>query len=433
MTATRSLIAALAVLASSWAAQAAEVALAPFYQNAATLKAEGPLGTVLAREEVATAIPDAQAWRIVYVSSDVRGKPTLSSALVIAPKGAAPAGGRPILAWAHGTTGTAQSCGPSQVNDPAQDLNEYFLVGGTSWTDFGVPAATQFIAKGYVLVATDYQGLGAGGGAHQYTVAATQGRDVINAVRAAGSMGLSGGAKKAAVYGWSQGGGATIAAASLGDYTAQTGTAFDGVSFVGFVAMAPFDIAVAMPPGASGADGAQKAMATLVSQFGGNVFNFAHLAMNLWAMPQAFPELKLGDVFTDEGVKVLDEVFSKKCMHAGADTISFAYPGTFMSLMKTAPDNAEAWGKAMIEGSVEPKPPVAPVAIYFGDKDTTLPPIMGKLYQAQMCALGANVSRTQLPGEQNHFTTPPMAEQFYVPWIEDRFAGKPLENGCPAQ
>lgn len=433
MKTSRVVIAALGLLASVSFAQAAEVALAPFYQNAATLKAEGPLGTVVAKEAVATAIPNAEAWRIVYVSSDVRGKPTLSSALVIAPKGDAPAEGRPILAWAHGTTGTAQNCGPSQVNDPAQDLNEYFLIGGTSWTDFGVPAATQFIGKGYVLVATDYQGLGAGGGAHQYTVAATQGRDVINSVRAVGSMGLSGAGKKAAVYGWSQGGGATIAAASLGDYIGQSGTAFDGVSFVGFVAMAPYNIAVTMPPDATGAAGAEKAMATLVSQFGGNVFNFAHLAMNLWAMPQAFPELKLSDVFTDEGVTALNEVFSKKCMHAGADTISFAYPNTFMSLMKPAPDNAEAWGKAMIEGSVEPKPPVAPVAIYFGDKDTTLPPIMGKLYQAQMCGLGGNVSRTQLPGEQNHFTTPPVSEQFYVPWIDDRFAGKALDNGCPAQ
>lgn len=433
MKTSRVVIAALGLLAGVSCAQAAEVALAPFYQKAAMLKAEGPLGTVVAKEAVATAIPNAEAWRIVYVSSDVRGKPTLSSGLVIAPRGDAPAEGRPILAWAHGTTGTAQNCGPSQVNDPAQDLNEYFLIGGTSWTDFGVPAASQFIAKGYVLVATDYQGLGAGGGAHQYAVGATQGRDVINSVRAVGSLGLSGAGKKAAVYGWSQGGGATIAAASLGDYIAQTGTAFDGVSFVGFVAMAPDDLAVTMPPGATGAEGAQKALSTLTTQFGGNVFNFAHLAMFLWAMPQAFPELKLTDVFTDEGTKALNEVFTKKCMHAGADTISFSYPSNFMSLMKPTPDNAEAWGKAMLEGSVEPKPPVAPVAIFFGDKDTTLPPIMGKLYREQMCGLGGNVSRTQLPGEQNHFTTPPVSEQFFVPWIDDRFAGKPLENGCKAE
>ena len=33
--------------------------------------------------------------------------------------------GRPVLAWSHGATGTAENCGPSQVVDPAQDLNEY--------------------------------------------------------------------------------------------------------------------------------------------------------------------------------------------------------------------------------------------------------------------------------------------------------------------
>ena len=82
-----------------------------------------------------------------------------------------------------------------QVLDPAQDLNLYFLIGGTSWTDFGLPAATDFIKQGYVLVATDYQGLG-GGGKHQYAVTATNGRDLINSARAVGSMGLSGGSKK---------------------------------------------------------------------------------------------------------------------------------------------------------------------------------------------------------------------------------------------
>ena len=234
---TRIAFATLGLLAGAAWAQAAEVTVAPFYQAAAALKPDGPLGTVLAKEEVATSIPGALAWRIAYVSSDVAGNKTISTGLVIAPKDAPPAGGRPVLAWAHGTTGTAQNCGPSQMLDPAQDLNQYFLVGGTSWTDFGVPAAAQFIADGYVLVATDYQGLG-GGGVHQYAMAATNGRDVVNSVRAAGSMGLSGGARKAAVYGWSQGGGATVAAASLQSYIGETGTAFDGIDFVGFVAMA---------------------------------------------------------------------------------------------------------------------------------------------------------------------------------------------------
>ena len=56
---------------------------------------------------------------------------------------------------------------------------------------------------------------------------------------------------------------------------------------------------------------------------------------------------------------------------------------------------------------------------------------MGKIYQEQMCKLGANVGRMQLPGEQNHFTTPGTSEPFYVAWVKDRVAGKPLANGCP--
>jgi len=69
--------------------------------------------------------------------------------------------------------------------------------------------------------------------------------------------------------------------------------------------------------------------------------------------------------------------------------------------------------------------------IYFGDKDTTMPPIMGKIYQEQMCKLGGNVGRMQLPGEQNHFTTPGVAQPFFLAWMKDRVAGKPLANGCP--
>jgi hypothetical protein len=265
--------------------RAAEVAVPPFYANVMAMTPQGPLGKVIAQEPVATAVANAQAWRIAYISSDLRERPTISTALVVAPKGEAPQGGRPILAWAHGTTGTAQNCGPSQVLDPAQDLNQYFLVGGTSWTDFGVPALSQFIGKGYVVVATDYQGLG-GGGRHQYAISATQGRDVINSIRAVGSLGLAGAGRKAAVYGWSQGGGATLSAAGLGDYVRKTGTAFDGVDMVGFAALAPQDVAAMVPKAPLDADAANALLQGLAKTFSDNVFNFTHFAMMMWATPR---------------------------------------------------------------------------------------------------------------------------------------------------
>jgi hypothetical protein len=68
--------------------------------------------------------------------------------------------------------------------------------------------------------------------------------------------------------------------------------------------------------------------------------------------------------------------------------------------------------------------------IYWGNKDTTNPPIMGKLYQEQMCQMGGNVNRIQLPGDQSHFTTPGASAPLYRAWIKERLAGKPASNNC---
>lgn len=410
---------------------AAEVAVPPFYASVMAMKPDGKLGQVIASEPVATKLAGARAWRIAYVSSDVLERPTISTGLVIAPVGDPPKEGRPILAWAHGTTGTAQNCGPSQVLDPAQGLNEYFLVGGTSYTDFGMPAAEAFLKLGYVLVATDYQGLG-GGGTHHYAIAATQARDTINSIRAAGAMGLSGVNRKAAIYGWSQGGGATLASASLPDYIAKTGTAFDGVELVGFAALAPYEFAAMVPQGPIDDAAATKMLGGLVKPFSNSVFNFSHLIMTFWATPAAFPDVKLTDLLTEDGARVIDEVYSKKCMHPGADTISHNFGATYKSLLKPAPANAGAWIKRLIEGSVAPVKPVAPVIIFYGTKDVVVPPAMGAAYRAQMCKLGGDVTRVQLPGEQDHFSTPVSAQPLFVAWLKDRFDGVSAVNGCHA-
>lgn len=429
MNKTIAALCAAAALSLPLAAHAAEVAVPAFYQQVAAMPPAGALGQVIAQEKIETAIPGAVAWRIAYISSDLHDQPTISTGLVIAPQGKAPAGGRPILAWSHGTTGTAQNCGPSQVLDPAQDLNQYFMIGGTSWTDFGVPAATDFIKRGFVLVATDYQGLG-GGGKHQYAIAATQGRDLINSIRAAGSLGLSGDGRKAAIYGWSQGGGSVLAAASSTAYIAQKKTAFDGIEIVGAVALAPDDLGAIIPPAALTDDAAAaKTFQELQASFSDNVFNFAHLAMSLWAMDGTFPGLKLTDLFTADGARIIDEIQSTKCMHAGADTYNFNLGAGFSTLFDAQPANLRAWVQAMAEGSVPQDKPVAPVQIYWGDKDTVVPPMMGAIYQQQKCAIGGNVQRVHLPG-QTHFSTPAAAQQTYTQWIEDRFDGKPLADGC---
>ncbi len=407
----------------------ADVALPPFYEAASALAAEGALGQVLKSEPVRTAVPGAKAWRIAYVSSDVAGRKTISTGLVVAPDTAAPAGGRPVIAWAHGTTGTAQNCGPSQVPAPAQGLNEYFLVGGNSWTDYGLPEVEAFIKAGYVVVGTDYQGLG-GGGKHQYSVAATNGRDVINSVRAVASMRETGAGKKAVVYGWSQGGGATLAAASLADYIGASGTATDGIDFVGFVALAPDDVAAVAPAVPADEAAAEAVMHGLASSFSDNIFNFTHFVMFMWGNQAAFPDLALTDVFTADGATLIDQVVSQKCVHVTSDTLNYAVGADYKTLLRPQPTNALAWAKTLVAGSVAPVKPVAPVIIYWGTADTVVPPSMGAAYRQQMCGLGGNITRVQLGGAQTHFSTPGASAPLYLPWIEDRIAGKPLADGC---
>ena len=402
----------------------------PFYEEVIKMSPQGKLGQILKKEKIKTSVKGAHAWRIAYISSDIAERKTIATGLIVAPIVQAPKEGRPILAWAHGTTGSAQNCGPSQITNPASPLNEYFLMDGNSWTDYGIPNVEEFIKEGYVIVATDYQGQG-GGGKHQYAVAGTNGRDAINSARAASSMTEVSAGKKTIIYGWSQGGGATIAAASLPDYQALKGTAADNLQYLGFVALAPDDIAVMLPKLPADESSANKLMNEFTQANIPNVFLFAHYVMGLWGAQAANPNLKLTDILTDEGAKVVNRLASNKCVHVMADTFNFAYGDQYKSLLKPTASNSLAWIKAFIDGSVKPVKPVAPVVIYWGTKDTAVPPIMHELYQKQMCAMGANVGRNQLPGEQSHFTTPGVSAPMYLAWVKDRIAGKPLENACP--
>jgi pimeloyl-ACP methyl ester carboxylesterase len=408
----------------------AEPPIAPFYDSLKAIKPDGKLGQIIKQEKIKTSVKGAQAWKIAYISSDVAGRKTIVTGVVAAPLGQPPKEGRPILAWAHGTTGSAQNCGPSQILDPVAPLNQYFSMNGSSWTDFGIPNIEEFIQEGYVIVATDYQGQG-GGGRHQYAVAATNGRDVIDSERAASSMKEVGAGKKTVVYGWSQGGGATIAAASLVDYQAKQGTAADKLQYQGFVGLAPDDVAVLIQKPPTDEVGANKIMNELIQSNSTNAFLFTHLMMNLWGTQAAYSNLKLTDMLTDEGAQVVDKLSSNKCVHVMADTFNAVYGDRYQSLVRPQISNSLAWVKAFIDGSVRPVKPVAPVIIFWGLKDTIVPPIMHELYLKQMCAMGGNVQRVQLPGEQTHFTTPGASATLFIPWIRDRFAGKPLANGCP--
>jgi len=72
----------------------------------------------------------AKAWKILYLSRSYAGGPTALSGLLFVPTTAAPAGGRNVVAFTHGTTGVDSSCAPSNIGPsywPAIDGLTTFL------------------------------------------------------------------------------------------------------------------------------------------------------------------------------------------------------------------------------------------------------------------------------------------------------------------
>lgn len=70
------------------------------------------------------------------------------------------------------------------------------------------------------------------------------------------------------------------------------------------------------------------------------------------------------------------------------------------------------------------------MAVYQGDVDTAVFPAATKAYVDQACASGAAISYTTYP-DVDHLTLAAAARPQFVPWIADRFAGKPAPSTCP--
>ena len=88
--------------------------------------------------------PGVSAVRILYHSRSATGEDVAASGVVLFPEEETPpAGGWPIIAWAHGSRGVARQCAPSLMRD--LDSGSFL---------------SMYVGLGYAVVATDYTGLG---------------------------------------------------------------------------------------------------------------------------------------------------------------------------------------------------------------------------------------------------------------------------------
>ncbi|RIX82845.1 lipase family protein [Acidovorax cavernicola] len=183
-----------------------------FYQPPTPLPAGRPGDVIWARPVTNdAALPSAaQNWLVLYRSTNIAGQPVAVSGTVAIPKGAPPANGWPVISWTHGTTGIADICAPSR-NDSTFPPRGYVNLMNAS--------LDQWVAKGYAVVQTDYEGLGTPG-THPYLVMDSEARGAVDMVRAARriSPALS---RDWLVMGHSQGGGAAAYTGYMGPVYGQ--------------------------------------------------------------------------------------------------------------------------------------------------------------------------------------------------------------------
>jgi len=168
----------------------------------------------------------AESVVMTYKMQGIKGTETQATALVFTPKTEPPAGGWPIVAWAHGAAGVADDCAPS-----TKELITTSFLGVQDNSIYNM--IDSFVKEGYVVVAPDYEGLGEPSKQemHPFLHVKSAAYSITDAVVATKSWLGNKASNKWAVAGHSQGGHAALSAAQ---YAARA-----NMDYKGAVALAP--------------------------------------------------------------------------------------------------------------------------------------------------------------------------------------------------
>ncbi len=330
--------------------------------------------------------------RILYTSTDgATGTGTVAvSGAVFVPKGRAPQGGWPIIAWAHGTVGIADICAPSWA--------------GRSYRD--VQYLNTWLAQGYAIVATDYQGLGTPG-PHLYQQTRPAAYSVLDSVRALLSVPV-GFANKVVVVGQSQGGGVAFATTGLAPTYAPdvnllgtVATGMPNLTLKGFAAPPTTDPNVVDPP-------------------------LAYTYYLILMAEQVQPGLDAAQVFTPLALPLLEQARTS-CVAALesdvtllglTDAITLVPGGVARALTPIAQSITYPTLKFR-----------TPLFTGTGGKDVDVPTAGQLALVADTCAAGSVVEQHFYP-DQDHNSTLNVSLMDSVPFVRKVFDGEPISSTC---
>jgi acetyl esterase/lipase len=352
--------------------------------------AERRPGRLIRSEPFTTKIPGTQAWRILYVSTGLDGHPIEVSGLVIAPTLPPPAGGRNVVAWAHPTTGVAENCAPSLLKDVLDTI----------------PHLPALMVLDDVVVATDYPGLGTPG-PHPYLVGESEGRAVLDSVRAAQQIPKIGAGSRFAAWGHSQGGHAVLFAGQLAkDYAPE-------LTLVGVAAIAP------------ATDLAQLVKDDLGERAGKVVVSYC-----LWSWSRVFRAPL--DPFVDPAVQRDIDGVAGDCVESEGEAyrVMFATLPIPSEYVAAALFKNTAWSRLLEENRPGRAPAGAPLYIAQGLDDSIVRPSITADFVGGLCRAGATVRYEPFPGVA-HLKSGRISATSAIQWMRSRFEGAPAPNTCP--
>jgi len=322
--------------------------------------------------------------RVMYLSTNINGEAIAVTGLILLPNGTAPSGGWPIITWAHGTTGIADVCAPSLKPEEFVTL------------------ANGLLDAGYLVVATDYEGLGTPG-LHPYIVGESQARGTLDIVRMAQSFPNANASKRYVIWGHSQGGHAAM--------------------FAGHIAKT-YAPEIELVADVAGAPPSQLLLVNAALQ----TSPYKHyIAMVAAAMNAAYGDQKadLTQVLTPEGLDFLNNMDTM----CSSDLAKAAAGLDFTKLQKADPASIPSWNQLLRDNDpgtfTEPVP--VPLLIIHGGNDEQIPVVSSAALFDQLCKIGQVEQRWVFAGQSHAGVIAPSFSSM-VSWIGNRFAGKPMPD-----
>lgn len=376
----------LALLIQHWQVQAAQDRIAAFYEPPSPIPAEP--GTLIRSQELPGLVPNATSLRLLYSTQRPDGEVAVSGALAFIPDGPAPAGGRKVVSWAHGTIGLGEQCAPSRTADPVKAMRTWLPL---------------MLARGWIVVATDYAGLGTPGPS-LYLVGEAEARDVVNAVRAVRAVPDADAGSTFAVWGHSQGGHSALWSGALAKEIAPE------LDLVAVAAAAP---------------------AAELQQMIGIQWNqpvawvIGPEVVRSW--PIVDPQLPIDGIVTTAGTRNVERIANECINVAALEALARSIPQ--QQFFTENPVLNPRWKAFAEQQTPTPLAASTPVFIAQSTADNVVPPQTTAALQTSWCAAGADLTSLWI-GDVSHMATGLTAGPAVAQWLDDRFAGRPSGSTC---